>query len=172
MFSSPIYLLLTISIVTKYAECYVVLDNSASMRNVTKSQADDTQTAYSDSNNNGNNDVNDNHIRTSTINVTAIDNVMEMPKPNVAVDYSTFRANRDAIDALAEVETGELLLTTWRAIERERTKFTFSIQLWILFFHLIFFLLSIFFFIHSYWIGPYCLWMRISHMSQSSKSLR
>lgn len=112
MFSAPIYLLLTISIVTKYADCYVVSDNSASMRNVAKSQADDTQTAYSDGNNNGNNgnnDVIDNHIRTSTINVTAIDNVMEMPKPNVAVDYSTFRANRDAIDALAEVETGELL---------------------------------------------------------------
>lgn len=107
MFSAPIYLLLTISIVIKYADGYVV-DNSASMRNETKSQTDDTPTAYFDSNNESNNNNNvDNHIRTSTMNATAIDNVMEMPKPNVVVDYSTFRTSRDASDALDEVETGE-----------------------------------------------------------------
>lgn len=110
MFSAPFYLLLTISIVAKYADCYVV-DNSASMRNEVKSETDDRRTAYFDSNSN-NNHINEigNHIRTSAINVTAIDNTLEMPKPNDAVDYSTFQTSRDSNDALVEVETGELLI--------------------------------------------------------------
>lgn len=130
MFSAPIYLLLTISIVIKYADGYVV-DNSASMRNETKSQTDDRPTAYFDSNNesNNNNVVVDNHIRTSTINATAIDNVMEMPKPNVVVDYSTFRASRDASDALDEVETGERNAIY---VETEKMNFLFS-QSWFFF---------------------------------------
>lgn len=110
MFSAPIYLLLTISIVTEYADCYVV-DNGASMRNEAKSRTDDIQTAYFDSNNSNssNNDIIlDNHIRISTINETGIDNDMEMPKPNVAADYATFRMSRDSSDISAELETGEL----------------------------------------------------------------
>lgn len=116
MFSAPIYLLLTISIVTEYADCYVV-DNGASMRNEAKSRTDYIQTAYFDSNNSNsssssnssNNDIIlDNHIRISTINETGIDNDMEMPKPNVAADYATFRMSRDSSDISAELETGEL----------------------------------------------------------------
>lgn len=108
MFSSSIYLLLTISIVTKYADCFVV-DNSASMKNDIKSQTDDKRIAYLDCHNSTNNDiVVDNHIRTLTINETGIDNDMEMPKPNVAADYSTFRMSRDSNDISAELETGEL----------------------------------------------------------------
>lgn len=115
MFSALFYLLLTISIVTKYSDCYVV-DNSASMRNEVKSEADDRRSEYFDSNNNNDDNhrhINEvgNHIRTSAINVTAIDNAMEMPKPNVAVDYSIFQTSRDSDDALAEVETGELLIS-------------------------------------------------------------
>lgn len=125
MFSVSIYMLLTISIVTKYADCYVVLDNTATMRSETKSQTDDTQTAYSvhnsninnNKNNNNNNDVDYNHIETSMINVTAIDNIMEMPKPNVPIDYSTFRTSRDMSDATDEVETGEILNNIVRKIE-------------------------------------------------------
>ncbi|XP_031617446.1 uncharacterized protein LOC116337201 [Contarinia nasturtii] len=104
---SPLYLLLTISIFTKYVDCYVV-DNSVSMINEVKSQTDDRRTAYFDSNNN-NNKVNEvgNHIRTSAINVTAFDNGMKMPKPNDAIDVSTFRTSSDSGgDALTEVETG------------------------------------------------------------------
>lgn len=116
MFSASLYLLLTISIVTKYADCFVV-DNSASMRNEVKSQTEDRPTSFFDSgtststtstnsNSTNNNNINEvgNHIRTSAINVTAIDNAMEMPKPNDVVDYSI----RDSDDALADVETGEL----------------------------------------------------------------
>lgn len=103
--ASSFYLLLTISIVTKYADSYVV-DNSASMINEAKSQTDDRRTAYFDSSNNENGIGN--HIPTSAINVTAIDNAMEMPKPNDAVDYSTFSTSRNSDDAFAELETGEL----------------------------------------------------------------
>lgn len=106
---SPLYLLLTISIFTKYVDCYAV-DNSASMRNEVTSLTDDRRTAYFHSNNNNNVNEVGNHIRTSSpINVTAFDNGMEMPKPNdVAVDDSTFRPSSDlGGDALAEVETGE-----------------------------------------------------------------
>lgn len=102
MLSTPLYLLLTISIVGKCAECYVV-DNSASMKNVAKSETDDRRTAYFDSNNN--NEV-DNHIRTSTTNGTASDNAMEMPKPSDAVDYVTSETSKDPGDALATVGTG------------------------------------------------------------------
>ncbi|XP_055299205.1 uncharacterized protein LOC129566878 [Sitodiplosis mosellana] len=105
MFTTSLYLLLTISIVTKYSDGFVV-DNSASMRNEVKSQTDNRPTSFFDSNNNNSNsnNVNEvgNHIRTSATNVTAIDNAMEMPKPNDAVDYSS----RDSDDALADVETG------------------------------------------------------------------
>lgn len=97
MLSALFYLLLTITIVTKCADGYVV-DNSASVKNEAKSQTDDT--AYFV----GNNGLG-NHIRTSMRNVTAIDNAMEMPKPNDAADYST---GQGSDDALAEVETGEL----------------------------------------------------------------
>lgn len=102
---SQLYLLLTFLIVTKFIYCYVV-DNSASMRNEVNSQTDDRKTAYFDNINENINDVG-NHIRTSAINVTAIDNDMEMPKPNDTVDSSTFQSNRDLDGALAEVETGE-----------------------------------------------------------------
>lgn len=74
------------------------------MKNEAKSQTDDRQTAYFDSNSNENGVGI--HIPASTINVTAIDNAMEMPKPNDAVDYSTFEMSRNSDDALA-VETGE-----------------------------------------------------------------
>ena len=106
MFTTSLYLLLTITIVAKYAHCFVV-DNSASMRNEVESQTDNRPIPFFDTNSNNNN-VNEigNHIRTSAINVTAIDNAMEMPKPNDAVDYS----NRGSDDALADVETGELLI--------------------------------------------------------------
>lgn len=107
MFATSLYLLLTISIVTKYAHCFVV-DNSASMRTEVESQTDKRPTSFFDTNNSNNNNANEigNLIRTSAVNVTAIDNAMEMPKPNDAVDYS----NRGSDDALADVETGELLI--------------------------------------------------------------
>lgn len=112
MFSAPLYLLLTISIVGKCTDSYVV-NNSASVKNVAKSETDDRRTAYFDSNNN--NEL-DNHIRTSTINGTAIDNAIEMPKPNDAaasataavVDYLTYQTNKVSDDTLAAVETGKL----------------------------------------------------------------
>lgn len=104
MFSQH-YLLLTFLFVTKFVYCYVV-DNSASMSNEVKSQTDDRRTAYFENSNRNINDVG-NHLRTSAINVTAIDNDMEMPEPNYIVDSSTFQTNRHSDDALAEVETGE-----------------------------------------------------------------
>lgn len=124
MLSAPLYLLLTISIVGKCADCYVV-DNSASMKNVAKSETDDRRTAYFDSNNN--NEL-DNHIRTSTINGTAIDNAIEMPKPNDAaaaataaiVDYLTYQTNKVSDDTLAAVETGKL------STQRKKTSFYIS----------------------------------------------
>lgn len=107
MLSAPLYLLLTISIVGKCADCYVV-DNSASMKNVAKSETDDRRTAYFDSNNN--NEV-DNHIRTSAINGSVSDNAMEMPKPSDAVDYVTSETSKGPDDALATVGTGKLLIS-------------------------------------------------------------
>lgn len=106
MFTASLYLLLTISIVTKYAHCFVV-DNSASIRTEAESQTDNRPTSFFDTNSNNNN-ANEigNRIGTSAINVTATDNAMEMPKPNDAVDY----LHRASDDALADVETGELLI--------------------------------------------------------------
>lgn len=103
MLAATFYLLLTISISTKYAAGHVV-DNSASVRNEAKSQTDDTQTAYFDSSTSRSNAADNiaNHIRTSAINVTAIDNIVEMPKPNDADDYS--------ISADDAVETGETFI--------------------------------------------------------------
>lgn len=49
-------------------------------------------------------------MRTSTLNVTTIDDAMEMPKPNDAVDYPSTQTSRDSDDTLAEMETGESLI--------------------------------------------------------------
>lgn len=123
MLSLPFYLLLTISIVTKCTNAYV-LDGSVSMNNEDKSQTDEKRSTLFDGNIGSSpggtttttiarnaNDA-DNQIRTSTLNVAAIDNSMDMPKPNDAtIDATTFQTSRQSRNTLTEVETGTFLPT-------------------------------------------------------------
>lgn len=113
MLSIPFYLLLTISIVTKCTNAYV-LDGSVSMNNEDKSQTNEKRSAYFDGSSStsttttarNTNDA-DNQIPPSTLNVTTIDNSMNMSKPNDAtVDATTFQISRESRNALTEVETG------------------------------------------------------------------
>lgn len=128
MLSLPFYLLLTISIVSKCANAYV-LDESVKMNNEDKSQTDEKQRALFDgtirsssrsihSSNpiiataRNTNDA-DNQIRASTLNVTAIDNSIDMPKPNDAtVDATSHQMSRESRNTLTEVETGTLYTTS------------------------------------------------------------
>lgn len=126
MLSRPFYLLLTISIVTKCANAYV-LDGSVPMNNAEKSQTNDKQNAYSDDTISSNSDDSasssttiahatgrhavDNQSRTFNASVT--DNSMEMPKPNDAiVDATTFQTSRQSRNTLTGMETGKLILFT------------------------------------------------------------
>lgn len=115
MLSLPFYLLLTISIVSKCANAYV-LDGSVSMNNEDKSQTDEKQSASFDGSSStirstfiarNANDA-DNQIATSTSNVTVIDNSIDMPKPNDATDNDaiTYQTSRESRNTLTEVETG------------------------------------------------------------------
>lgn len=116
MLSLPLYLLLTISIVSKCANAYV-LDESVPMNNKHKSQTDDKQSASFDGNISSSrsntiarnaNDA-DNQYRTSTLNATAIDNSIVMPEPHDAtVDATTYQTSRESRNTLAEVETGTI----------------------------------------------------------------
>lgn len=115
MLSLPFYLLLTISIVSKCANAYV-LDESVSMNNEYKSQTDEKQSAVFDgitSSSSSSNSIArnandaDNQIRTSTLNVTAIDSSIDMPQPNDAtIDVTTYQTSRESRNTLTEVETG------------------------------------------------------------------
>lgn len=130
MLSLPFYLLLTISIVTKCTNAYALDGNVSMNTNEDKSQADEKRSALFDgSGNNGGsgsgshrstttttaNDA-DNQIQTSILNVTAIDNSMDVPKPNDATtvndddndDATTFQTSRQSRNTLTEVETGKM----------------------------------------------------------------
>lgn len=124
MRSLPFYLLLTISIVSKSANAYV-LNESVSMNNEYKSQTDEKQSALFDgiisssSRIARNTNDADNQIRTSTSNATGIDSSIDVPQPNDAtIDATTYQTSRESRNTLDEVETGTVhsfshsLLTT------------------------------------------------------------
>lgn len=97
--TSSFYLLLTISIVTKCIDCYVI-DNNGGMRTLAKSQTDNNRHAKDFINSNNSNDVN------TTMNTAAIDNTSIMPKSNEATDdYSTWKTIVED-NQMSDVETG------------------------------------------------------------------
>lgn len=101
MLTTSFYLLLIISIVTKSIDCYVIDNNVALPRLLTKSQTDDKPIDFF-INDNNNVEIN------STLNSTAIDNGSEMSKSTEATDYylSTWRTNGERNSA-SDIETGK-----------------------------------------------------------------
>lgn len=101
MLTTSFYLLLTISIVTKSIDCYVIDNNVALPRLLAKSQTDDKPNFFVIENNS-------NVEIDSTLNSTAIDNASEMFKSTEATDYyhSMLRTNGEGNSA-SDVETGK-----------------------------------------------------------------
>lgn len=100
--TTSFYVLLTISIVTKCIDCYVI-DNAAT-RTIAKSQTDEKRSDFI--NNSSNNGDNSNDVNT-TMNTTAIDNATVMPKSNEVIDfYPTWKTNTED-NIPSDVETGK-----------------------------------------------------------------
>lgn len=100
MLTTSFYLLLTISIVPKYLNCYVV-DNDA----IAKSKADDSERDYASYTDDTDNQM-ENENQTVT-NLTEADNQSVIFDVNDAVDYSTMQRNT-GVDTLTEVESGKI----------------------------------------------------------------
>lgn len=105
------------SIVSKCANAYA-LDESVSMNTEHRSQTDGKQSALFDGNISSSsrsssiarhaNDA-DNQTRKSALNVTAIDNSIDVPKPNDATaDATMYQTSRESRNTLTEVETGKV----------------------------------------------------------------
>lgn len=97
MLTTSFYLLLTISIVPKYLNCYVV-ENDA----IAKSKADDSERDYASYN-----DDTGNQMEKTVTNLTEADNQSVIFDVNDAVDYSTMQRNT-GVDTLTEVESGKI----------------------------------------------------------------
>lgn len=99
--TTSFYLLLTISIVIKCIDCYVIDNNVALPRLLAKSQTDDKPNDFL---------IGDNSKveMDSTLNSTAIDNRSEMSKSTEATDYfhSMLRTNGE-VNSASDVETGK-----------------------------------------------------------------
>lgn len=101
MLTTSFYLLLTISIVTKCIDCYVIDNNVALQRLLAKSQTDDKPNDFVI--------VDNSNVEIdSTLNSTAIDNGSEMSKSTEATDYShsSWRTNGERNSA-SDIETGK-----------------------------------------------------------------
>lgn len=100
MLKTLFYLLLTVSIVTKCIDCYVIDNNVALPRLLTKSQTDNKLNDYLI-------DGDSNVKVNSTINPTAIENGSEMSNLTEATDNLMWRTNGKR-NLASDVETGRL----------------------------------------------------------------